>query len=102
MFKFISSLKAGFTYDLRDLSKVQSGFIVAYAETQNAFGFKGFCKAFIHASYYDKVLGGWYHEGNFYFDSCKVFQNKEEAIEFGIENKQIAIFDLNNLEEIRL
>lgn len=96
------SLKNGFTFDLRSLSKVNSGIIVAYAETQNAFGFRGFAKAFIHARYHDQIFGGWYHEGRFYFDSCKVFQDREEAVRFGKENEQIAIFDLDNLQEIRL
>lgn len=102
MFKFISSLKDGFTFDLKSLSKVNSGIIVAYAATQNAFGFRGFVKAFVHARYNDNVFGGWFHEGKFYFDSCRVFKDRTAAIEFGKENGQIAIFDLDNLEEIRL
>ncbi|TKT89510.1 hypothetical protein [Dyadobacter frigoris] len=102
MFKFISSLKDGFTYDLKSLQPVKSGIIVAHSSTQNAFGLKGFVKAFTHARYNDNVFGGWYHKGSFYFDSCKVFTDKEEAIKFGIENEQIAIFDLDNLQEIRL
>jgi fructokinase len=34
----------------------------------------------------------------------KVFRNSElkEAIEFAIENEQIAIFDLTNLKEIKI
>jgi hypothetical protein len=102
MFKFISSLKDGFTFDLRSLETVKGGIIVAHAATQNAFGFKGFVKAFIHARNNDNVFGGWYHNGNFYFDSCKVFNDRESAIEFGKLNGQIAIFDLDNLQEIRL
>jgi len=102
MFSFISSLKDGFTYDLANRKSVINGIIVAHAATQNAFGFRGFVKAFIHASLNDKVFGGWYHEGSFYFDSCKVFTDLTEAIEFGKANEQIAIFDIDNLREIRL
>lgn len=102
MFKLISSLKDGFTYDLRSLAPVTSGIIVAYAETQDAFGLKGFVKAFIHSRYNDNILGGWYHKDRFYFDSCRVFEDLTEAIEFGKLNGQIAIFDLDNLREIRL
>lgn len=102
MFSLISSLKDGFTFDLRSLSRVSSGIIVAYSETQDAFGWKGFVKAFIHSRYNDNIFGGWYYEGRFYFDSCRVFKDREEAIKFGRENKQIAIFDLDNLQEIRL
>jgi hypothetical protein len=102
MVKFISSLKDGFTLDLRSLSSVKSGIIVAYAETQNAFGFEGFCRAFMHSRCNDNIFGGWYHNGRFYFDSCRVFTDRQEAIKFGKENNQIAIFDLDNLQEIRL
>jgi hypothetical protein len=88
--------------NLQDMEKVKSGIIVAHAQTQNAFGFSGFVRAFIHARMNDQVFGGWYHDGKFYFDSCKVFTDREEAIRFGIENDQIAIFDLDNLQEIKL
>jgi hypothetical protein len=102
MKNFLSSLKDGFTYDLNTMVKVRSGIIVAHQTTQNCFGIMGFMKAFIHARMNNQILGGWYHQGRFYFDSCKIFSNREEAIKFGIENEQIAIFDLDNLEEIRL
>ncbi len=102
MLKFINSLADGFTFDLRSMQKVKSGIIVAHLTTQNAFGLNGFIKAFIHARTNDQIFGGWYHDGKFYFDSCRVFTDKEEAIRFGKENDQIAIFDLDNLEEIRL
>jgi hypothetical protein len=102
MLHFIHSLRDGFTMDLKNMEKVKVGIIVAHAQTQNAFGFNGFVKAFIHARMHDQVFGGWYHNGKFYFDSCKVFTNREEAIRFGKENNQIAIFDLDNLQEIRL
>lgn len=98
----ISSLKDGFTFHLRNKEMVKSGIVVAYAETQNAFGFRGFVKAAVHASLHDGVLGGWEYEGRFYFDSCRVFRDRNEAIEFGRRNGQIAVFDLDNLEEIRL
>jgi hypothetical protein len=102
MKKIFSSLKDGFTIDLTGLVKVTTGIIVAHHATQNCFGISGFMKAFMHARMNDQILGGWYHQGKFYFDSCRVFINREEAIMFGIENEQIAIFDLDNLEEIRL
>ncbi|WP_439582434.1 hypothetical protein [Dyadobacter bucti] len=102
MKNFFSSLEDGFTFDLNELVKVTSGIIVAHQATQNCFGLVGFMKAFMHARMNNQALGGWHHQGKFYFDSCRIFTNREEAIMFGIENKQIAIFDLDNLEEIRL
>lgn len=40
----------------------------------------------------------------YYFDSVNIFKNSEidKAIEFAKQNKQIAIFDLTNLKEIRI
>ena len=59
-----------------------------------------------HSLQNDKKIGGWLNNENglFYFDSVKVFKNSElkEAVEFAIENEQIAIFDLTNLKEIKI
>lgn len=93
----------GFTINLKDMSTVKNGYIVAYLETQNTFE-DNIEKVIKHSLSHDKIIGGWLNEENkkFYFDSCKVFKDKNEAIKFGIENKQIAIFDLTNLKEIKL
>jgi len=50
------------------------------------------------------VVGGWKNSDNrkYYFDSITVFENRDEAIRFGKENNQLAIFDLDSLTEIRL
>jgi fructokinase len=94
----------GFTIELEYLTFITSGIVVAYEETQNSFGFEGLKKVVNHSLYNEKVIGGWFDSENqkFYFDSCKVFKNLDEAIEFGRLNGQRAIFDLDNLREIRL
>lgn len=94
----------GFTVRLPELERVKTGVVSAYKETQNCFGNEGLKKALQHALEHDKVLGGWLNSenGKFYFDSCKVFQNVEEAVRFGRENEQIAVFDLTNLKVIEL
>lgn len=94
----------GFTYNIKTNSFVKYGFVVAYEETQECFGIEGLNKALAHALKHDNVIGGWLNSENkqFYFDSCKVFKNRAAALQFGRENKQLAIFDLTNLEEIRL
>ena len=83
----------GFTVDLTTLKKIAGGISVAYLETQNSFGDEGLEK-----------VGGWLDEdsGYFYFDSVRIFTNLEAAIQFGRENKQIAIFDITNLRLIKL
>ena len=94
----------GFTYNIRTNSFVKYGIVVAYKETQNSFGLEGLQKVVEHATQHNGIVGGWLNSENnqYYFDSCKVFKNREAAIEFGRENEQIAIFDLTNLEEIKL
>jgi len=94
----------GFTFNIRTNTFVKFGFVVAYKETQNCFGTEGLQKVLEHASKHDQIVGGWLNSENneFYFDSCKVLKSRKEAIEFGKLNEQIAIFDLTNLEEIRL
>ncbi|GAB2553277.1 hypothetical protein [Amycolatopsis magusensis] len=94
----------GFTFNLQTSRLVKFGVVVAYQETQNCFGVEGLKKAISHAVSHDQVVGGWLNSenGQFYFDSCKVFNFRKAAIEFGREQKQIAIFDLTNLEEIKL
>ena len=94
----------GFTVDLTTLKKVTGGISVAYLETQNSFGDEGLEKVLQHAMTHDKKVGGWLDEdsGSFYFDSVRIFTNLEAAIQFGRENKQIAIFDITNLRLIKL
>lgn len=94
----------GFTVKLPELKRVTQGYVSAYKETQNCFGIEGLKKAVKHAEENDNVVGGWLNEKNreFYFDSCKILENEEEAVEFGRENEQIAIFDLTNLRVIEL
>ena len=86
----------GFTVDLTTLKKVTKGISVAYLETQNSFGDEGLKRVLEHAERYEKTVGGWLNEDDGYF------YNREEAIRAGRENKQIAIFDLGNLELIKL
>ena len=94
----------GFTVDLTTLKKVTKGISVAYLETQNSFGDEGLKRVLEHAERYEKTVGGWLNEddGYFYYDPVKIYLNREEAIRAGRENKQIAIFDLGNLELIKL
>lgn len=94
----------GFTVDLTTLKKVTKGISVAYLETQNSFGDEGLKRVLEHADSHGKIVGGWQNEddGCFYYDSVKIYFDREEAIRAGRENKQIAIFDIGNLELIKL
>lgn len=92
----------GFTLDIKSGKLVNSGIISAYHDTQNSFGLYGLLRVYFHAKRHNKVVGGWQTEKGLQFDSCRVFRDRKKAIKFGIKNKQIAIFDIDNLEEIRL
>lgn len=103
----------GFTVNAANLQPVTTGFAVAMKQTQNSFGTEGLAKV---ANVIEELqasgningrtlaFGGWYdsESGLYYYDATVIFQNRAEAIEAGRANDQIAIFDLANLEEIRL
>ena len=104
---------SGFTVDAATLQPVTAGYAVAMKQTQNSFGTEGLAKVAntieeLQASgnLNGRILafGGWYdsESGLFYYDATVIYQDREKAIEAGRANEQIAIFDLSNLEEIRL
>lgn len=98
--------KEGFTVNAATLQPVKSGYAVAVADTQNSFGFKGLANVVKYVSEHPDInaFGGWYNSDDnmFYFDATIIVDNLAVAKELGRVNKQIAIFDLANLEEIRL
>lgn len=103
----------GFTVNAENLQPVKSGYAVALKKTQNSFGAEGLAKV---ANVIDELqdsgnlngrtlaFGGWYdsESGLYYYDATVIYQDREKAIEAGRANEQIAIFDLENLKEIRL
>jgi hypothetical protein len=103
----------GFTVNAANLQPVTTGFAVAMKQTQNSFGAEGLAKV---ANVIEELqasgnlngrtlaFGGWYdsESGLYYYDATIIFKDRAEAIEAGRANDQIAIFDLANLEEIRL
>lgn len=96
----------GFTLNLKTLRLVRFGIPVAYLETQNSFGDESLENVINHALQHNSIIGGWLdQESNlYYFDSVKLFKESDldQAIEFAKENKQIAIFNIRTLTEIRI
>lgn len=103
----------GFTVNAANLQPVTTGFAVAMKQTQNSFGAEGLAKvanvieelqALGNFNGRTLAFGGWYdsESGLYYYDATVIFQDRAEAIEAGRANDQIAIFDLANLNEIRL
>lgn len=96
----------GFTLNLETMKPIKYGISVAYLETQDSFDKEGLEIVINHAVRNNKIVGGWLNEDNklYYFDSVKIFKNSDldKAITFAKQNKQLAIFDLTNLKEIRI
>ncbi len=96
----------GYTVDARTLQPVTTGFAVAVAATQNSFDAEGLAAVVDYVSTHNEInaFGGWYdcESGKYYFDATIIVSDKDKAIELGRLNNQLAIFDLANLEEIRL
>jgi len=92
----------GFTYNLLTEAKETSGYSVAYAATQN--NSNDFKKAVKHALLHRGIVGGWIDSetNTIYIDSVKILHDKNMAIEVGKHEKQIAIFCLDEMTEIRL
>ena len=98
--------KEGYTVNAETLQPVKSGYAVAVADTQNSFGMEGLANVVKYVENHPEVnaFGGWYNTENnqYYFDATVIVNDLEAAKELGRINNQIAIFDLANLEEIRL
>ena len=98
--------KEGFTVNAATLQPVKTGYAVAVAATQDSFGLEGLANVVKYVAAHPEVnaFGGWYNKINkhFYFDATVIVDDLAAAKELGRINKQIAIFDLANLTEIRL
>lgn len=47
-----------------------------------------------------KVIGCWQYEGQYYLDVSLIYNDKQTALQTGILNDQIAIWDIANCQEI--
>lgn len=98
--------KKGYTVDAATLQPITKGYAVAVAATQNSFGPEGLARVIEYARTHKEVnaFGGWYNEENglYYYDAVIIADSLADALELGKSNAQIAIFDLQNMKEIRL
>lgn len=104
----------GYTVNAATLQPIKSGYAVSLAVTQDSFGSEGLKKVVNviekmqnqgEASYFDGLaFGGWYNAKNgfYYFDATVIVKDRAKALELARVNGQLAIYDLNNLEQIRL
>lgn len=98
--------KEGFTVNAATLQPVTTGYAVAVADTQNSFGLEGLANVVKYVSEHPEIdaFGGWYNSENnmYYFDATVIVNDLKVAKELGRVHKQLAIFALANLKEIRL
>ncbi len=96
----------GYTVDARTLQPVKSGYAVALAATQNSFGPEGLAHVVNYVTAHNGVnaFGGWMDQktGLYYYDATVIVDDLNVALALARENEQIAIFHLDNLEEIRI
>lgn len=86
----------GFTVYLKDLSPVKKGWVVALKQTQNSFGDEGLKKVISVATEKTGVVGGWKADGKLWWDAVQIIDNEDAATESGIENEQLAIYQIEN------
>jgi hypothetical protein len=63
-------------------------------QTQDCFGNEGLRKAFRVAEETTQTFGGWIEGSRFYWDAVMVFNDEAKATQAGIENDQIAIYQI--------
>lgn len=91
----------GFTIYLKTLKPVISGYCIGHKETQNAFGNEGLKRVIEHAEKTTGIVGGWQGpDGNYYFDTVIVTNDRNEALKLKAEHEQIAVFHLDTGETI--
>lgn len=96
----------GFTINAQSFQPIGRGFSVAVEETQNSFGVSGAAKVAEYAATHGEInaVGGWHdsESGNYFLDACIIFEHEEDARTFAAANNQLAFYDLEKGEEIRL
>jgi hypothetical protein len=95
----------GFTLSLDSLRQPTKGIAVSYSATQNTFDKKRLPDVIKHAHAHNNVVGGWYNpeDGNYYFDSCRIFPEDSlaAALSFARDHGQHSVFNLGKQIEIK-
>lgn len=96
----------GFTVDVRTMAVPTEGIAVSYAATQDSHSREALERVIDHALRHDGYAGGWYNPENglYYFDSTRLFPESrlEDALRFGRENGQHAVYILSTGTEVQV
>jgi len=100
----LADRRSRFTYDLRGDCIVYSGVVAAYRATRDSPHFTDLAEAVAHAFAHDGLVGAWRDPatGRMSYDSCRLFMDMESALRFAHEQQQLAIYNLNRDEEVRV
>ena len=110
LFNFIKGNKEGFSIHLNNHSELKNGFVCSFTHIEKSKNLNILLdKILLTASLFPQlkneiVLGGWYDNDSksYFLDLGLCLDDKNHALQLAKQFKQIAIFDLNNFEEIRL
>lgn len=106
LWTFSQTHPEGFTLNITTWEEPKEGISVAYSATQDCHDRAQLDFVINHAQSNGGYVGGWFDtvNGRYYFDSVRIFPEDSltQAIIFGKENAQIAIFILSSGREIRL
>lgn len=104
VWEYSQSHPDSFTIDVWTMKAPTKGIAVSYADTQNCHSREQLDFVVEHAMSHDGYVGGWLssEDGLYYFDSTKVFPEDQldEAIQFGKDNGQYAVYILSTGTEI--
>ncbi|MGV4437929.1 hypothetical protein ACQ1PL_00280 [Ornithobacterium rhinotracheale] len=101
--KILAENPNGVTIDLNTMQEPKDKFwCVALKETQNNFNDEDLKKVIEIAKKTTNIVGGGLKNGKFYLDAVMLVEDEEEATRMGIENGQIAIFNLATRTSKRL
>ena len=101
----------GITFNIKNQKELSSGFavstgqefeIIIKKENFSILDIENFMKTnmWFFNRHSKACLGAWEYQGNIFLDISVVYENKEAAISQAKKLGEIAIFDLNNFNEI--
>lgn len=93
----------GYTVD-KKCHAITDGYSIAVKETQDSHGIFGLMRTTFNSLRKGLNFGGWLDTatGRYYYDSVVIEHDEATAIAKGLENEQIAIYNLTDGKEIRL
>ena len=97
----IAERKDRFSYDVRGRAFVDMGIVAAYRATKGE-RFEDLPEVLQHAFEHEGIVGAWRdpQDGKIYYDSCRLFTDRQSAMAFARAQNQRSIFNINRMQEI--